>query len=63
MPLHMHPYYRQTYGYAPPDLPVAAAVYPELVTLPLYPGLREDEVRYVCEAIKLILRRNLRSVP
>ncbi|HUJ10910.1 MAG TPA: DegT/DnrJ/EryC1/StrS family aminotransferase, partial [Verrucomicrobiae bacterium] len=41
MPLHMHPYYRETYGCRASDLPHAATVYPELVTLPLYPDLTE----------------------
>ncbi len=60
MPLHLHPYYRQTYGYAPADLPVASSLYPELVTLPLYPDLRESEVLYVCDAIKDIVCRHRR---
>ena len=59
LPLHMHPYYRETYGYAPNDLPVAASLYPEIVTLPLYPSMIEDNVTYVCEAIKNIVASNL----
>jgi dTDP-4-amino-4,6-dideoxygalactose transaminase len=59
MPLHMHPYYRETYGYAPEDLPVAAGLYPEIVTLPLYPDMTEEEVGYVGEAIKTIVAQNL----
>jgi hypothetical protein len=51
----MHPYYRETYGYAAEDFPVAAGLYPELITLPLYPDMSEDEVGYVCEAIKGIV--------
>jgi dTDP-4-amino-4,6-dideoxygalactose transaminase len=56
LPLHMHPYYRDTYGYRPGDFPTAAALYPQLVTLPLYPDLSEEDVRQVCEAVKKILR-------
>src|SRR5437588_247920 len=55
LPLHMHPYYRETFGYAPQDLPVAASIYPQLVTLPVYPDLTEEEVNYVCDSIKEIL--------
>ena len=44
LPLHMHPYYRETYGYQAADLPVAAGLYPELTTLPLYPNMTEAEV-------------------
>ncbi|SPE62350.1 conserved hypothetical protein [Verrucomicrobia bacterium] len=60
LPLHMHPYYRDTYGYQPEDLPVAAALYPELITLPLYPGMTEGDVAYVCEALKSVIGNNLR---
>jgi perosamine synthetase len=60
MPLHMHPYYRQTYGYSPRDLPTANSLYQEIVTLPLYPDLAESDLLGVCEAIKDILRRNRR---
>ncbi|HVY71155.1 MAG TPA: DegT/DnrJ/EryC1/StrS family aminotransferase, partial [Verrucomicrobiae bacterium] len=60
MPLHMHPYYRETYGYAPQDLPVAAALYSGLITLPVYPDLSEEAVVSVCDAIKEIVAANLR---
>ncbi len=60
MPLHMHPYYRETYGLAPQDLPTAASLYPEIITLPLYPDMSEDDVRQVCDAIKGIVRLNRR---
>jgi perosamine synthetase len=60
MPLHMHPYYRHTYGYQPEDLPQAASVYPQLVSLPLYPDLTDGEVRYVVDAIKDLIAQNLR---
>jgi perosamine synthetase len=56
MPLHEHPYYREKYGYKPEDFPVAARLYPELITLPLYPDMTEGEVGYVCEAVKGVLK-------
>jgi perosamine synthetase len=51
LPLHMHPYYRETYGYRPEDYPVAARLYPELVTLPLYPDMGEEGLDAVCKAV------------
>ena len=60
MPLHMHPYYRETYGYAPDDLPMASSLYPEIITLPLYPDMTEGDVHYVCDSIQEILAANLR---
>ena len=58
MPLHMHPYYRETYNYAAQDLPIANSLYPELITLPLYPDMTETELRYVCDSIKSVIASN-----
>ncbi len=58
MPLHEHPYYRQKYGYKPEDFPVAARLYPELITLPLYPDMTEADVAYVCDSLKSIIAAN-----
>jgi perosamine synthetase len=58
LPLHMHPYYRATYGYRPEDLPCAAALYPELITLPLYPDLTAGDIEYVCQTLREIIARH-----
>jgi perosamine synthetase len=60
MPLHMHPYYRQTYGYRPEDLPVSAKLYPGIISLPVFPGMSDDDVVTVCEALKSIIARGSR---
>lgn len=51
MPLHLHPYYRGTYGYRAEDFPVATAVWQRLVSLPIFPGMRPEEVDYVATAV------------
>ena len=61
MPLHMHPYYRDTYGFVPQDFSTAASLYPEIISLPLFPDMSEDNVRQVCDAIKDIVRLNQRT--
>jgi perosamine synthetase len=55
MPLHMHPYYRETLDYKDSDFPCATAVYPELISLPLYPDLTPGDVEYVCRTLKEII--------
>lgn len=60
MPLHLHPYYRDKYGCQPDDFPVAARLFPEIITLPLHPDMTEAEVTYVCDTIKGIIASNLR---
>ena len=56
IPLHVHPYYRRTYGYAPEDLPVANLQYEREISLPIYPDLTDGDVDYVVERLAEILR-------
>ncbi|MBA3465636.1 MAG: DegT/DnrJ/EryC1/StrS aminotransferase family protein [Deltaproteobacteria bacterium] len=51
-PLHMQPYYRQAYALTTQLFPVAAGLWPRLVTLPLYPGMTRDDVELVADAIR-----------
>ena len=57
MPLHLHPYYSQTYGYRAEDFPVASSVWPRLVSLPIFPAMGEAEVDYICDSIESICRQ------
>ncbi|MEE8452264.1 MAG: DegT/DnrJ/EryC1/StrS aminotransferase family protein [Thermoguttaceae bacterium] len=54
-PLHMHPYYRETFGYRPDDLPVAAAVYRRIVSLPIYPSLSNADVDHIVDTVRRII--------
>jgi dTDP-4-amino-4,6-dideoxygalactose transaminase len=57
IPLHLHPWYQKTYGYKRGDFPVAESLFDNEVSLPLYPGMSEDDVRYVVDAIKEITKK------
>jgi perosamine synthetase len=59
-PLHLHPYYEETFGWRPQDLPTATAVWPRLVSLPIFPGMREDEVSHVVGTVRELCRANRR---
>ena len=58
IPLHMHPYYRETYHYKPEDYPVAAALSKEIISLPIFPDMRDEEVSYVAETVQHIIRNH-----
>ena len=51
IPVHLHPYYREKYGFAPDDFPVANEAYSRIVSLPLHPGLSDADVDDVIEAV------------
>jgi perosamine synthetase len=55
IPLHLHPYYRATYGYQPQDYPVAAKLSSEIISLPIFPGMTEEEIQYVVKTLAGIL--------
>jgi perosamine synthetase len=57
-PLHLHPYYQETFGWAAADLPVATAVFETLVSLPIFPTLREDELASVVQTVSGLCRRH-----
>lgn len=54
IPVHRQPYYRARYGDL--ELPGAEAWYARCLSLPLYPGLADGDVRVVVEALKAALR-------
>jgi perosamine synthetase len=56
-PLHLHPYYQQTFGWRAEDLPVATEVWQRLVSLPLFPGMEDHEVHHVVESVAEICER------
>ena len=53
--LHTHPYYRDKYGFQPDNYPEATAVGDNIFTLPLTPGMSEENVNEVIEAVYKVL--------
>jgi dTDP-4-amino-4,6-dideoxygalactose transaminase len=51
IPIHLHPYYRDKYGYKPQDFPVAYENYLRLVSLPLNLRVSDQDVEDVIEAV------------
>lgn len=51
LPLHLQPLYRE-YGYKKGDLPETEGLCEEILSLPFFPYLREEEVFFVIERIK-----------
>ena len=54
-PLHLMPFYAETYGLKPGDLPVAERVYRHTLSLPLFADMTQDDVEYVCGALRELL--------
>ncbi len=61
IPLHLHPYYRETYGYAPDDFPVAHAEYQREISLPIYSRMTDEDVTDVIEAVSQLTQNYAHS--
>jgi UDP-4-amino-4,6-dideoxy-N-acetyl-beta-L-altrosamine transaminase len=44
IPVHLQPYYRKRFGFAPGLCPVAEAFYAREISIPMHPGLDEDDL-------------------
>ena len=51
IPLHLHSYYRETFGYTADDFPQASAAYQRIVSLPIFPTMSRQDVSDVIEAV------------
>lgn len=54
IPVHLQPYYRRRYGVQ--HLPGASAYYARTLSLPLFPGMADDDVERVVSALEASLR-------
>jgi len=55
IPIHLHPYYRNQFGYKGGEYPVAEDAYEQLVSLPMFHGMREQDVDDVIHAVKKVM--------
>lgn len=55
IPIHLHPYYRNKYGYQPEDFPIAYQEYQRIISLPLNLRMNDQDVEDVIEAVKDIV--------
>jgi len=55
IPLHLHPFYQKRYGYRPGDFPNAEDSFNRCISLPIWPGMSDDEVDRVVRAIEKIV--------
>lgn len=56
IPIHTMPYYRRNLGTGWSDCPAAEDHYRRVLSLPIYPGLTDEEVERVIQAVRDIVR-------
>jgi perosamine synthetase len=60
IPLHLHPYYRDTFRYRPEDFPTASAVFERIISLPIYPKMNQADVQRVIETVRTLAKTHRR---
>jgi dTDP-4-amino-4,6-dideoxygalactose transaminase len=58
IPIPLHPFFASFANLRHNRCPDALELYPRLISLPLYPGMTEDQVDYVAKAIQGIVRKS-----
>lgn len=62
IPLHIHPYYRDTYGYQPDDFPITYREYMREISLPIYSKMSDRDVNDVIGAVLHVAEKYSRPV-
>lgn len=57
IPVHLHPWYRKNFGFKRGDFPVAEDAYERVVSLPIYPKMKDRDVERVIRTVKRIIRK------
>jgi len=55
IPVHMHPYYRDRFGYKGGEFPVAEGAYERLISLPMFHSMTDQDVSDVVTAVRKVL--------
>lgn len=55
IPLHLHPFYKKTFGYKEGDFPNAEYIYQGLISLPMYPKMTQKDLDDVTKAVTKIV--------
>jgi dTDP-4-amino-4,6-dideoxygalactose transaminase len=61
IPIPEHPYYSQRPGLSASYCPNALALYPRILSLPLYPSLSADELAHIVDSVKAIIYKTKRQ--
>jgi perosamine synthetase len=55
IPVHLHPYYRERFGYKGGEFPVAEDAYARLISLPMFHAMSDRDVADVIRAVEKVL--------
>jgi len=62
IPIHLHRYFAEAYGYKPQDFPIAWREYQRLISLPIYPAMTVSDVQDVIDAVRKVFAKHRKPV-
>ena len=54
IPVHLHPYYRERFGYQAGEFPIAENAYTRLISLPMFHGMSDQDVEDVIHSVQKV---------
>jgi len=57
----LHPYYRDQFGYKSGDYPVAETTYEQLISLPMFHGMSDQDIEDVIAAVTKVSAHLIRD--
>ncbi len=51
-PIHLSKFYREKFGYQGGELPLTESISKHILSLPIYPGITNEEIKYVADSIR-----------
>ena len=60
IPLYRFSYYKKHFDYKPEDFPNSEWVFERIISLPIFPGMKDKEIEYVVENILDLVKNNRR---
>ena len=58
IPVHYHPYFKNTFGFKKGDYPNTEYVFDRIVSMPLFPQMEQEQLDYVIENTTRIVEKN-----
>jgi len=56
LPVYLHPFYQNTFGYKVGDYPNADMYYRKAVTLPMFPKMSDEDVNHIIGVVKEVMK-------
>jgi len=56
IPVHLHPFYGDKFNTKPGLCPNAETAYEQIISLPMFPGMMDEDVNYVIKSLKKVIR-------